>query len=90
MQACSLAVISSQETYFPFFDLCFLFAELNGKAPGGTESPLAGKLFIVLGAGGAGKSLAYGGAQKGARVVVANRTFGNILSLCLTIEFYSE
>ncbi|XP_044498289.1 bifunctional 3-dehydroquinate dehydratase/shikimate dehydrogenase, chloroplastic-like [Mangifera indica] len=49
--------------------------ELNGKAPGGTESPLAGKLFIVLGAGGAGKSLAYGGAQKGARVVVANRTF---------------
>ncbi|KAJ0080614.1 hypothetical protein Patl1_23432 [Pistacia atlantica] len=48
--------------------------ELNGKAPG-TESPLAGKLLVVLGAGGAGKSLAYGGAQKGARVVVANRTF---------------
>lgn len=44
-------------------------------------SPLAGKLFVVLGAGGAGKSLAYGAAQKGARVVVANRTFGNKLSL---------
>lgn len=44
-------------------------------------SPLAGKLFVVLGAGGAGKSLAYGAAQKGARVVVANRTFGNKTSL---------
>ncbi|XP_031407288.1 bifunctional 3-dehydroquinate dehydratase/shikimate dehydrogenase, chloroplastic-like [Punica granatum] len=47
--------------------------ELNGATPG-VGSPLAGKLFVVLGAGGAGKSLAYGAAQKGARVVVANRT----------------
>lgn len=37
-------------------------------------SPLAGKLFVVIGAGGAGKALAYGGMEKGARVVVANRT----------------
>ncbi|XP_065853587.1 bifunctional 3-dehydroquinate dehydratase/shikimate dehydrogenase, chloroplastic-like [Euphorbia lathyris] len=48
--------------------------ELNGAVPAGS-SPLAGKLFVVLGAGGAGKSLAYGAAQKGARVVVANRTY---------------
>ncbi|KDP23584.1 hypothetical protein JCGZ_23417 [Jatropha curcas] len=48
--------------------------ELNGAVPAGT-SPLKGKLFVVLGAGGAGKSLAYGAAQKGARVVVANRTY---------------
>ncbi|KAK9291764.1 hypothetical protein L1049_019714 [Liquidambar formosana] len=48
--------------------------ELNGASPA-TGSPLAGKLFVVLGAGGAGKSLAYGAKQKGARVVVANRTF---------------
>ncbi|XP_059439089.1 bifunctional 3-dehydroquinate dehydratase/shikimate dehydrogenase, chloroplastic-like [Corylus avellana] len=47
---------------------------LNGTHPA-VGSPLAGKLFVVLGAGGAGKSLAYGAAQKGARVVVANRTF---------------
>ncbi|GAV64203.1 DHquinase_I domain-containing protein/Shikimate_DH domain-containing protein/Shikimate_dh_N domain-containing protein [Cephalotus follicularis] len=47
---------------------------LNGATPA-AASPLAGKLFVVLGAGGAGKSLAYGAAQKGARVVVANRTF---------------
>ncbi|KAI4303532.1 hypothetical protein MLD38_039146 [Melastoma candidum] len=40
-----------------------------------TASPLAGKLFVVIGAGGAGKALAYGGYEKGARVVVANRSF---------------
>ncbi|KAJ6876929.1 hypothetical protein NC651_029829 [Populus alba x Populus x berolinensis] len=39
-------------------------------------SPLAGKLFVVMGAGGAGKALAYGAYEKGARVVVANRTYG--------------
>uniref|UniRef100_A0A5B7BJ48 shikimate dehydrogenase (NADP(+)) n=1 Tax=Davidia involucrata TaxID=16924 RepID=A0A5B7BJ48_DAVIN len=48
--------------------------ESNGSSPA-AGSPLAGKLFVVLGAGGAGKSLAYGAKQKGARVVVANRTF---------------
>ncbi|KAI8547818.1 hypothetical protein RHMOL_Rhmol07G0225400 [Rhododendron molle] len=48
--------------------------ESNGSVPA-VGSPLAGKLFVVLGAGGAGKSLAYGAQQKGARVVVANRTF---------------
>ncbi|KAJ6694241.1 hypothetical protein OIU85_004973 [Salix viminalis] len=48
--------------------------EINGVIPAGA-SPLSGKLLVVLGAGGAGKSLAYGAAQKGARVVVANRTF---------------
>uniref|UniRef100_A0A2N9IW41 shikimate dehydrogenase (NADP(+)) n=1 Tax=Fagus sylvatica TaxID=28930 RepID=A0A2N9IW41_FAGSY len=47
---------------------------LNGTNPA-AGSPLAGKLFVVMGAGGAGKSLAYGAAQKGARVVVANRTY---------------
>ena len=39
-------------------------------------SPLAGKLFIVIGAGGAGKALAYGAKEKGARVVIANCTYG--------------
>ncbi|KAK6911475.1 SDH, C-terminal [Dillenia turbinata] len=46
----------------------------NGASNGST-SPLAGRLFVVLGAGGAGKSLAYGAKEKGARVIVANRTF---------------
>lgn len=47
----------------------------------GSGSPLAGKLFVVMGAGGAGKALAYGGKQKGARVVVANRSYGESLVL---------
>ncbi|XP_062145224.1 bifunctional 3-dehydroquinate dehydratase/shikimate dehydrogenase, chloroplastic-like [Alnus glutinosa] len=46
----------------------------NG-ANGASGSPLAGKLFVVMGAGGAGKALAFGGKEKGARVVVANRTY---------------
>lgn len=36
-----------------------------------------------MGAGGAGKLLAYGGKEKGARVVVANRTLGKFSSLSL-------
>ncbi|KAK9139466.1 hypothetical protein Scep_009147 [Stephania cephalantha] len=43
--------------------------------PGGTGSPLSGKLFVVMGAGGTGKALSYGAKAKGARVVVANRTY---------------
>lgn len=42
------------------------------------DSPLAGKLFVVIGAGGAGKALAYGAKEKGAQVVIANRTYGKL------------
>ncbi|GMG99661.1 hypothetical protein Nepgr_001501 [Nepenthes gracilis] len=52
----------------------------NGTIPSAV-SPLAGKLFVILGAGGAGKSLAYGAKEKGARVVVANRTFERAVDL---------
>lgn len=48
-------------------------------------SPLAGKLFVVVGAGGAGKALAYGGKAKGARVVIANRTLGTFPSIALQL-----
>ncbi|KAB5529369.1 hypothetical protein DKX38_019450 [Salix brachista] len=61
--------------------------EINGVIPAGA-SPLSGKLLVVLGAGGAGKSLAYGAAQKGARVVVANRTFGNALAMRFTAYIF--
>ncbi|XP_020209569.2 bifunctional 3-dehydroquinate dehydratase/shikimate dehydrogenase, chloroplastic, partial [Cajanus cajan] len=47
----------------------------------GSRSPLYGKLFVVMGAGGAGKALAYGGKEKGARIVVANRTYGEKMLL---------
>ncbi|CAI8618146.1 unnamed protein product [Vicia faba] len=45
------------------------------KSSGTDVSPLAGKLFVVIGAGGAGKALAYGAKEKGARIVIANRTY---------------
>ncbi|XP_022132958.1 bifunctional 3-dehydroquinate dehydratase/shikimate dehydrogenase, chloroplastic [Momordica charantia] len=38
-------------------------------------SRLSGKLFVVIGAGGAAKALAYGAKEKGARIVIANRTY---------------
>nr|BAI40147.1 dehydroquinate dehydratase/shikimate:NADP oxidoreductase [Diospyros kaki] len=47
----------------------------SSSASNGSVSPLAGRLFVVIGAGGAAKALAYGGKEKGARVVVANRTY---------------
>ncbi|KAK6911476.1 Shikimate dehydrogenase substrate binding, N-terminal [Dillenia turbinata] len=52
----------------------------NGATPA-AGSPLKGKLFVVMGAGGAGKALAYGGADKGARVIVANRTYAKAVDL---------
>ncbi|KAI4303534.1 hypothetical protein MLD38_039148 [Melastoma candidum] len=63
---------------------------------------LAILLFIVLvGAGGAGKALAYGGYEKGARVVVANGSFdkeqehaskvgGKAITLAELEEFHPE
>ncbi|MED6115600.1 hypothetical protein PIB30_092214 [Stylosanthes scabra] len=54
-------------------------AELNGRSK--SDSPLSGRLFVVMGAGGAGKALAYGAKAKGARVVVANRTFAKAKEL---------
>ncbi|KAK1351858.1 Shikimate dehydrogenase (NADP(+)) [Heracleum sosnowskyi] len=50
-----------------------------------TGSPLSGKLFVVIGAGGAGKALAYGAKEKGARVVIANRTYERAKELADTI-----
>lgn len=62
---------------------------MSGSHNGGSiaSSPLAGKLFIVIGAGGAGKALAYGAKAKGARVVIANRTYGSFLALLCSLCF---
>jgi 3-dehydroquinate dehydratase/shikimate dehydrogenase len=40
---------------------------------GGGGSPLKGRTFVVVGAGGAGRALAFGAASRGARVLIANR-----------------
>ena len=37
---------------------------------------MAGKIFVLVGAGGAGRALAFGAKSRGARVVVFNRNFG--------------
>ncbi|TQE09340.1 hypothetical protein C1H46_005076 [Malus baccata] len=51
-----------------------------------TGSPLAGRLFVVIGAGGAGKALAYGAKQKGARIAIANRTYAYLDLLCYLVQ----
>ncbi|TKW28931.1 hypothetical protein SEVIR_3G361800v4 [Setaria viridis] len=50
-----------------------------------TTSPLARRLFVVIGAGGAAKAVAYGAKEKGARVVIANRTFARAQELARLI-----
>jgi hypothetical protein len=44
----------------------------NGSS-GSSESVLKGKAVCVVGAGGAGRALAFGAASKGAKVIIANR-----------------
>lgn len=48
-----------------------LVADVSNK-----RSPLEGLKVLVVGAGGAGRALAFGAQQKGAQVLVANRTDG--------------
>lgn len=48
---------------------------MNGEAL--HTSPIAGKVFVLVGAGGAGRALAYGAKSRGARVVIFNRDYGN-------------
>ncbi|CAM6118829.1 unnamed protein product [Calypogeia fissa] len=45
------------------------------------EQPLQGKTFVVIGAGGAGKALAFGAYARGAKVIVANRTIARAQAL---------
>ena len=49
---------------------------------GGGEGALAGQTVVVLGAGGAGRAIAFGAKARGAaRVIVANRNFERAQSL---------
>ncbi|KAL6968413.1 hypothetical protein U1Q18_034214 [Sarracenia purpurea var. burkii] len=43
----------------------------NGAAS--LDSPIAGKVFVLVGAGGAGRALAFGAKSRGARVVIFNQ-----------------
>jgi 3-dehydroquinate dehydratase / shikimate dehydrogenase len=49
------------------------------------ESPLRGRAVVVVGAGGAGRALAFGAASRGARVIVANRTLSKAKELAQAV-----
>ncbi|GJZ04656.1 bifunctional 3-dehydroquinate dehydratase/shikimate dehydrogenase, chloroplastic-like protein [Tanacetum coccineum] len=51
----------------------------NGEVT--NASPIVGRLFVLVGAGGAGRALAFGAKSKGARVVIFNRNFGKFYDL---------
>lgn len=57
-----------------------VFEEGQGKRQ--SESVLKGRTVVVIGAGGAGRALAFGAAHKGAKVVIANR------SVCFSKQLY--
>ncbi|KAL5136036.1 Bifunctional 3-dehydroquinate dehydratase/shikimate dehydrogenase, chloroplastic [Glycine soja] len=48
-------------------------------------SPLAGRLFVLVGAGGAGKALAFGAKSRGARLVIFDIDFDKAKSLACAV-----
>ncbi|OVA15092.1 Dehydroquinase class I [Macleaya cordata] len=56
----------------------------NGESS--NTSPLAGKLFVLVGAGGAGRALAFGAKSRGARVVIFNRHYERAKALALAVS----
>ncbi|GLU07447.1 hypothetical protein SLE2022_244060 [Rubroshorea leprosula] len=48
---------------------------------GAQTSPLYGKIFVLVGAGGAGRALAFGAKGRGARVFIFNRNYERAKSL---------
>ncbi|KAH7838856.1 hypothetical protein Vadar_031996 [Vaccinium darrowii] len=56
----------------------------NGEAS--LASPIAGKIFVLVGAGGAGRALAFGARNRGARVVIFNRNFERAKALAQAVS----
>ncbi|XP_059652601.1 bifunctional 3-dehydroquinate dehydratase/shikimate dehydrogenase, chloroplastic-like [Cornus florida] len=56
----------------------------NGE--GSLQSPLAGKLFVLVGAGGAGRALAFGAKSRGARVVIFDIDFDRAKDLARAVS----
>ncbi|XP_061342553.1 bifunctional 3-dehydroquinate dehydratase/shikimate dehydrogenase, chloroplastic-like [Gastrolobium bilobum] len=57
---------------------------VNGEAS--HTSPIAGKVFVLVGAGGAGRALAYGAKSRGARVVIFNRNYERAKALAHAVS----
>lgn len=49
-------------------------------------SPIAGKLFVLVGAGGAGRAIAFGAKSRGARVVIFNRKYERAKALAAAVS----
>ncbi|KAL1313067.1 hypothetical protein HN51_039640 [Arachis hypogaea] len=49
------------------------------------SSPLAGRLFVLVGAGGAGRALAFGAKSRGARIVIFDIDFDRAKSLASAV-----
>ncbi|CAI5471588.1 unnamed protein product [Closterium sp. Yama58-4] len=57
----------------------------GGSSAEASSSPLAGRLFVVVGAGGAGRALAFGAKAKGADVIITNRSYGKAEALAAAV-----
>lgn len=57
----------------------------TGSTNSGSSSPLAGRTFVLVGAGGAGRALAFGAKQRGAKVIIANRNYERAKSLANSV-----
>jgi len=57
----------------------------TGSINSGSSSPLAGRTFVLVGAGGAGRALAFGAKQRGAHVIIANRNYERAKSLANSV-----
>ncbi|KAF2298586.1 hypothetical protein GH714_024224 [Hevea brasiliensis] len=49
-------------------------------------SPLAGKTFVLVGAGGAGRALAFGAKSRGAQVIIFNRNYERAKALAHAVS----
>ncbi|XP_058226142.1 bifunctional 3-dehydroquinate dehydratase/shikimate dehydrogenase, chloroplastic-like isoform X2 [Rhododendron vialii] len=56
----------------------------NGEAT--LPSPLTGRMFVLVGAGGAGRALAFGAKIRGARVVIFDLDFDRAKSLAMAVS----
>lgn len=58
----------------------------SGIADDAQNSPLEGKTVVVVGAGGAGRALAFGAASRGASVIIANRSASRAIELAAQLN----
>ena len=66
--------------------LAFALAAAVSSSTDASSSPLSGKTVVVVGAGGAGRALAFGAAVKGAKVVIANRSLPKAAELAAQVR----